>query len=500
MLSWGATARTCRHDAAGASDPEGKTVPDPGVTRRELLSRAAGGFGAIALAGMLQEVEARAAPMSTEGRQAGGDPLAPRPPHRPARARRVIFLYMTGGVSHVDTFDPRPKLVADHGKTITVDNWQGKLGQFTRYLKKPQWDFRPGGACGTEISDLFPHVRSVADDLCVIRSLSSDHTNHYEGTLGMHTGSFTFARPSIGAWVSYGLGTENQNLPSFVVIAPQAPYAGTQTWGSDFLPGCHQGTHLTPGPNPIPNIRRRSPSPELQQLELDLVARSNRRHLEQRPGDAALEARIKSFETAFGMQREAPEVFDLSRESDATLKLYGLEGGRTDGFAWQCLIGRRLAERGVRFIELIDTGSAGNWDSHGNMLEHAPLAKKVDRPIAGLITDLKQRGMLDDTLVVWTTEFGRTPYHEQPNHAGREHHHQAFSSWLAGGGVKGGIVHGSTDEYGVAVAEDRVHVHDFHATILHLLGLDHERLTYRHAGRDYRLTDVAGQVVQAVLA
>jgi hypothetical protein len=467
------------------------SVRAPGVTRRELLCRAAGGFGAIALAGLLHDLEARAAP---------ADPLAPRPPHRPARARRVIFLYMTGGVSHVDTFDPRPKLGADHGKTITVDNWQGKLGQFTRYLKKPQWDFRPGGRCGTEISDLFPHVRAVADELCVIRSLSSDHTNHYEGTLGMHTGSFTFARPSLGAWVSYGLGTENQNLPSFVVIAPHAPYAGTQTWGSDFLPGCHQGTHLTPGPDPIPNIHRRAPSAELQQLELDLVARSNRRHLEQHPGDAALEARIKSFETAFGMQREAPEVFDLSGESDATLKLYGLERGRTDGFGWQCLIGRRLAERGVRFIELIDTGSSNNWDSHGNMLDHARLARNVDRPIAGLITDLKARGMLDDTLVVWTTEFGRTPYHEQPNHAGREHHHQAFSSWLAGGGVKGGLVHGSTDEYGIAVAADRVHVHDFHATILHLLGLDHERLTYRHAGRDYRLTDVAGQVVQAILA
>jgi hypothetical protein len=466
-------------------------MPHFGVTRRELLSRAAGGFGAIALAGMLSDLELHAG--------TAADPLAPKQPHHAARAKRVIFLYMTGGVSHVDTFDYKPRLFVDHGKTITVDNWQGKLGQFKRYLKKPQWDFKPGGRCGTEISELFPHVRSVADDLCVIRSMESDHTNHYEGTLGMHTGSFTFARPSIGAWVSYGLGTENQNLPSFVVIAPQAPYAGTQTWGSDFLPGCHQGTHLMPGPNPIPNIRRRSPSPELQQLELDMIARSNRRHLEQRPGDAALEARIKSFETAFGMQREAPEVFDLSKESDATLKLYGLQRGGTDGFAWQCLIGRRMAERGVRFIELIDVGSSNNWDSHGNMMDHARLAKNVDRPIAGLITDLKQRGMLDDTLVVWTTEFGRTPYHEQPNHAGREHHHQAFSSWLAGGGIKGGMAHGKTDEYGVAVAEDRVHVHDFHATILHLLGLDHERLTYRHAGRDYRLTDVAGQVVQAIL-
>jgi hypothetical protein len=411
-----------------------------------------------------------------------------------------MFLYMTGGVSHVDTFDHKPKLYTDAGKTVTVDNWQGKPGQFTRYLKRPNWEFHPGGRCGTMVSELFPHVRAVADELCVIRSMTSDHTNHYEGTLGMHTGSFTFARPSIGAWVSYGLGTENRNLPSFVVVAPAPPYAGAQTWGADFLPGCHQGTHLTPGPKPIANVERRVASDALQRLELELVADANRRHLEDRPADAALEARIRSFETAFGMQREAPEVFDLSGETDATLKLYGLERGRTTGFAWQCLIGRRLAERGVRFIELIDTGSSGNWDSHGNMQEHAPLARNVDRPIAALITDLKQRGLLDDTLVVWTTEFGRTPYHEQPNHAGREHHHQAFSSWLAGGGVKSGMVHGATDDYGIAVADQRVHVHDFHATILHLLGLDHERLTFRHAGRDYRLTDLAGEVVRELLA
>ncbi len=328
--------------------------------------------------------------------------------------------------------------------------------------------------------------------------MSSDHTNHYESTLGMHTGSFTFARPSIGAWVSYGLGTENRNLPSFVVVAPRPPYAGTQTWGADFLPGCHQGTHLVPGPVPVANVRPRVPLAQ-QQLELELMARANRAHSNARPGDAHLEARIRSFETAFGMQREMPAVFDLAGETESTLRLYGLTRGQTTGFGWQCLVARRLAERGVRFIELIDTGSSGNWDSHGNMNEHVPLARNVDRPIAGLITDLKRRGMLDDTLVVWTTEFGRTPYHEQPNHAGREHHHQVFSSWLAGGGVKGGLVHGASDDYGIAVAEDRVHVHDFHATILHLLGLDHERLTYRHAGRDYRLTDVAGQVVRPIL-
>jgi hypothetical protein len=469
----------------------GATMNSPTFSRRELFQRAAGGFASIALAGILGEEQTKAAT---------ADPLAPRLPQLPAKAKRVIFLYMTGGVSHVDTFDPKPKLVADQGKTIAVDNWQGKRGQFKRFLKQPQWTFKPGGTCGTEVSDLFPNVRNVVDDLCVIRSMESNHTNHYEGTLGIHCGSWTFARPSIGAWVSYGLGTENQNLPSFLVIAPAAPYAGAQTWGSDFLPGCHQGTHVVPGPTPIPNMRPRVSSPELQQLELELIAKANQRHLEARPGDAALEARIKSFETAFGMQRAAPEAFDLTRETDATLKLYGLDRGRVTGFAWQCLVARRLAERGVRFIELIDTGSSNNWDSHGNMMDHAGLARNVDKPIAALITDLKQRGLLDDTLVVWTTEFGRTPYHESSNATGREHHHQVFSSWLAGGGVKGGIVHGASDEYGIAVAENRVHVHDFHATILHLLGLDHEKLTFRHAGRDYRLTDVHGNVVRPILA
>lgn len=462
------------------------------------MTRSTGGLAGIALAALLGEsafADDTAAGQATH-------PLSPRPPHHPPRAKRVIFLYMTGGVSHVDSFDPKPQLVADHGKTLIVDNWQGKAGQFTRYFKRPQWEFRPGGQCGTEVSDLFPHMREKVDDLCVIRSLSTDHTNHYESTLGMHTGSFTFARPSIGAWVSYGLGTENQNLPSFMVIAPAPPYAGSQTWGSDFLPGCHQGTHLTPGPTPIADIAPRQKSSKLQELEAALARRANQRHLTASGADAAIEARIRSFETAFGMQAEAPDAFDLSQESAATLRSYGLEAGQTTGFGWQCLIARRLAERNVRFIELIDVGSniAANWDAHGDMLTHAPLAKNVDQPIAALLADLKARGLWDDTLVVWTTEFGRTPYHEQADAKGREHHHQVFSSWLAGGGVRGGMVYGASDEHGIAVAERRVHVHDFHATILHLLGLDHERLTYRHAGRDYRLTDVSGQVVRAILA
>lgn len=462
-------------------------------TRRQLLQRAAGGFAGLALHAMLaEEQQVLSAP--------SGDPLAARSPHFVPRAKRVIFLYMTGGVSHVDSFDYKPALFKNHGKKITVDNWQGKVGEFPRYLKRPDWRFRPGGESGLMVSDLFPHIREIADDLCVIRSLESDHTNHYEGTLGMHTGSWTFARPSIGAWVSYGLGTENQNLPSFMVVAPHAPYAGGQTWGSDFLPGAHQGTWIVPGQDPIPNIRPRTESSQQQELELELLAAANRRHLQARPEDRALEARIRSFETAFGMQQAAPEAFDLSGETAATLDMYGVQPGQTSGFGWQCLIGRRLAERGVRFIELIDVGSANNWDAHGDMATHAPLAKNVDQPIAALVQDLKHRGMLDDTLVVWTTEFGRTPYHETANHPGREHHHQVFSSWLAGGGVQAGMAYGSSDEHGIAVGENRVHVHDFHATILHLLGLNHERLTFRHAGRDYRLTDVHGTVVGDILA
>ena len=428
------------------------------------------------------------------------DPLSPKPTHFPAKAKRVIFLYMSGGVSHVDSWDPKPKLVADAGKTIPVNEFQGRKGEFNMFLKRPQWDFKPYGKCGTEVSSLFPHMAECVDDMCVIRSMKSDHTNHYEATLGIHTGSFTFARPSIGAWLSYGLGTINRNLPSFVVIAPHSPYAGGQVWGSDFLPGAHQGTLVVPGPEPVANIQRRASSSRLQELELAAMAKMNQRHMASRDHDAALAARMTSFETAFGMQTEMPEVFDLSKEDDETLALYGLQRGSTSGFAWQCLVARRLAERGVRFVELIDVGSSNNWDAHGDMMAHAPLAKNVDQPIAGLLRDLKRRGMLEDTLVVWTTEFGRTPFNAAAGAAGREHHHWVFSSWLAGAGVKPGITYGKSDEYGIDVGEDPVHVHDFHATILHLLGLDHERLTYRHTGRDYRLTDVAGRVVKEILA
>ena len=354
------------------------------------------------------------------------------------------------------------------------------------------------------------------DDICLIRSMNGDHNDHFQATLGMHTGSVSFARPSIGSWVSYGLGTENQNLPSYIVlpdpagwvkllddyepdaVAPELPYAGTQVFSSDFLPGVHAGTRVMSGAEPIPNLNRRSPSPQIQQMELSLLERFNRKHLQQHPADPALLARLKSFETAAGMQLAMPEVLDLSGESDATLGLYGLERGSAKGFAWQCLVARRLIERGTRFVELIDVGSHDNWDAHSDISTHEPLARNVDQAIAGLLQDLKGRGLLDDTLVVWTTEFGRSPTIDGPK--GRSHHAAAFSSWLAGGGVKPGIAYGKTDDYGGQVAENKVHVHDFHATILHLLGFDHEKLTFRHAGRDFRLTDVAGNVVKDILA
>ena len=446
--------------------------------------------GSLLLPGIIEQLMADA-----------GDPLAARQPHFPARAQRVIFLFMTGGVSHIDTFDPKPALDRDHGKQIEADHPEikGRPGYERIFLKRPQWAFSPHGACGTEVSALFPHVATCVDDIAMIRSMHTSHSNHYNATLGMHTGSFAFSRPSLGAWVSYGLGTGNANLPGFVVIAPKQTYAGTQVYASDFLPGAHQGTLVVPGSEPVANVRPRVPA-DRQALELAALRDLDAAHLAARADDPLLAARMRSFETAFGMQMAVPDAFDMTTEDDATLALYGMARGQTTGFGWQCLAARRLVERGVRFVELIDTGSSGNWDAHGDMMTHVGLAKNVDQPIAGLLRDLKRRGLLDDTLVVWTTEFGRTPFNNTADAKGREHHPWAFTSWLAGAGVKGGIVHGATDEHGMRAVEQPVHVHDFHATILHLMGFDHERLTFRHAGRDYRLTDVHGKVVREVLA
>ena len=459
--------------------------------RREFLRSAVA--GSLLMPGILQQLLAE--------ENATADPLSPKLSHALPRAKQVIFLFMTGGVSHVDTFDNKPRLSQDVGKEVKLDHPEIKdrPGYERIFLKRPQWEFRQYGESGMEVSDLFPHVGSCADDIALIRSMHTSHSNHYNATLGMHTGSFAFARPSLGAWVSYGLGSENRNLPSFVTIAPAQTYAGTQVYASDFLPGAHQGTLVVPGAEPIANVRPRIEDAR-QRLELAVLQRLNQQHLASRSNDPQLAARIRTFETAFGMQMAVPDLFDLTKETDATHQLYGLQRGNTNGFGWQCLIARRMVERGVRFVELIDTGSSGNWDSHGDMMDHQRLAKNVDQPIAGLLKDLKSRGMLDDTLVVWTTEFGRTPFNNSAEAKGREHHNWAFSSWLAGGGSKGGTTYGATDENGMRAEVDRVHVHDFHATILHLMGLDHTRLTYRHSGRDYRLTDVEGEVVQGVIA
>jgi len=418
------------------------------------------------------------------------NPLAAKAPHFPGTAKRLIFLYMTGGVSHVDTFDPKPALIqaANEGK---------KPPRFDKYLPGG-WKFAPSKATGTEVSELFPHVSGILNEVCLIRSMVADHNDHFQASQGLHAGSVTVKRPSMGSWVSYGLGTENQNLPSFVVIAPVLPYAGALNWGSDFLPGAHAGTRIIGGEEPILDLNRRTPTAELQQLELGLLDRLNKQHLGSRPGDNALSARIKSFEVAYGMQSEMPQVLDLTRESDETLKLYGLERGVNQGFAWQCLIGRRLAERGVRFVELVDSGTTKNWDSHNEINEMEAMGKNADQAIAALIKDLKSRGMLEDTLVVWATEFGRTPWLEQTH--GRGHYNRCFTCWMAGGGIKSGIVYGKTDEYGLNVVENPVPVHDLQATILQCLGFDHTKLTFRHAGRDFRLTDVHGNVVKAILA
>lgn len=462
----------------------------PIVSRRGFVQSAVA--GSMLLPGLLSELLAADR----------GDPLVPKEPHVPGRAQAVIFLFMSGGVSHVDSFDPKPRLIADHGKQVTFDHpeTRNRPGYEKLFLKKPDWQFAKRGQSGIEVSTLFPHLGQQVDDLALIRSLHTSHSNHYNATLGMHTGSFAFARPSIGAWTSYGLGTANRNMPSFLVLAPQMPYAGTQVWAADFLPGAHQGTRVVPGSEPVANLRPRVASATRQKLELDALHALNEAHLSNRRDDPYLSARIKSFETAFGMQSEMPEALNLAQESDATLSLYGLKRGQTDGFGWQCLVARRLVERGVRFVELIHTGSSGNWDSHGNMADHGRLAQQVDQPMAGLLQDLKRRGMFENVLVVWTTEFGRTPFNNTVQNPGREHHNWGFSSWLAGAGVKRGIVHGATDEHGIRAVEKPVHVHDFHATILRLMGLDHTKLTYRHAGRDYRLTDVHGNVVEEILA
>lgn len=463
------------------------------ISRRTALQTLAAGTGASFL------------PAATMAQNAlNGTTGSAKAPHRPARAKHVIVLYMSGGFSHVDTFDPKPRLIRDHDKSIgppvETDPQQVKKD---RYLKASSWQFRPNRQCGTEVSDLFPHIREVMHEAALIRSMHSDHRDHGEATLQLHTGSTNVPMPSLGAWLSYGLGTDNSQLPGHVVISEHRPYNGPMIWDSNFLPAIHSGVQVLPGDEPLPNLKPDSPA-DLQKLELELLASLNQRHLEKRAHDARLIGRRDTFRSAKGLQDLAPQVLDVTRESKQTLAAYGAEPGDRSSYAAQCIMTRRLVESGVRFVEIVDAVGAcrDNWDAaHRDIGSHAKYAKRVDQPIAALIRDLKQRGMLDDVLLVFCTEFGRSPWAQDGKGTkSRNHHPNAFSGWLAGGGIKGGVVYGRTDDIGNRVDENAVHVHDFHATILHLLGLDHERLTWRHAGRDFRLTDVHGRVIEDIIA
>ncbi|MBM3821933.1 MAG: DUF1501 domain-containing protein [Verrucomicrobia bacterium] len=461
-----------------------------------MLRRTGGGFGYLALASLLKEAGTfRSAALEPKLPGSSTHPLTSKAPHFSARAKRVIFLFMPGGPSQVDTFDPKPRLTRDHGKPSP----ELYLGERRNLLASP-WKFQRHGQSGIEVSELFPHTSRCIDDICVIRSMVADDTNHPGGCLQMNTGERVFSRPSMGAWVTYGLGTENQNLPGFIAIGPGPIIEGARQYGASFLPASYQGTFVSDLDNPIRNLKNPKAGLDQQRQELDALQRLNALHAADRPEDLRLASRTASFELAYRMQSEAPEAFALTKESDATRKLYGIDQPHTSTFGKQCLLARRLVERGVRFVQLYHTtGGFQPWDQHGDLKGgHEKNSAATDLPIAGLIRDLKSRGLLDETLVLWGGEFGRTPAAQGTD--GRDHHPYGFSMWLAGGGVKGGMAYGATDELGWHAVEKPVHIHDLHATVLHLLGLDHERLTYRYAGRDFRLTDVFGHVVRGILA
>jgi len=435
------------------------------------------------------------------------NPLAPRAPHFDPRARRVIFLFMGGGPSQHDLFDYKPRLTAEEGKkpTIPFADREITVGLENSMSLGPMSPFAPRGQSGMVMSDLLPHLATIADDICLLRSMSADNRSHDQATLQFHTGAFLSLRPSLGAWLSYGLGTENENLPSFISINPQSD---VRNYGSAFLPAIHQGIRLNAKPSgpkdlPIQYLHDPTSSEEGQRRRLDLLRSMNRDLSGRIGGDAQMEGVIESFELAFRMQTESPKLVDLGNESKATLELYGVGKEPTDRNARACLLARRFVEAGVRFVQVTMDG----WDHHGNIRDGLPkMCAQTDQPTVALVKDLKQRGMLDDTLVLWSGEFGRTPWSQdlsgtQPlSQHGREHQPESFCTWLAGGGVCGGLTYGTTDDYGYRVVENGVHLHDLHATLLHLLGFDHEKLTYRHGGRDYRLTDVFGHVVKGILA
>ena len=459
------------------------------LTRREMLRSTACGFGSVALMGMLQDIAQATAT---------GSSAFPNL-HFAPRAKQVIFLFLHGGVSHIDTFDPKPELDKRHGQPLPFDQAL-QFAEVGNLMRSP-WKFRHYGECGLPVSDLFPNTGSVIDDLCLIRSMHVEQVDHGGAILQLHTGSAVFTRPSLGSWVTYGLGSENQNLPGFITLAPTQMHGAQQLYSSAFLPASFQGTAVgdftkSMKDAKIKNLRRAELTDQLQRLQLDLVQRHNREHLARATADSRLEARIEAFEMAFRMQMEAPEVLAINSESASTMQMYGINGGPTENFGRQCLTARRLVEHGVRFVQCTHSYK---WDQHGDLFNgHTNNALEVDQPIAALISDLKQRGMLDETLVVWGTEFGRTPMAEGDD--GRDHNPYGFTLWLAGGGVKGGYVHGATDDFGYFAVKDRVSMYDLHATLLHLLGLDHTRLTYRYAGRDFRLTDVHGRVVHELFA
>lgn len=470
-----------------SSDP--RAGREPRLSRRGVLQASGVGFAWLAYAGIEGLLAAERV-----------DPLAPRPPHFPARAKRVIFLFMHGGPSQVDTFDWKPLLERDHGKPLPFAKPRIQFAQTGNLLKSP-WKFAQHGGSGAWVSELFPNVAERVDDLCFLKAMHGTNEAHGGALLALHTGSATFVRPSMGSWITFGLGTENRNMPGFITLCPTLGHGGVNNWSAAFLPGAYQGTPIgnasvKASEATIRHLSAPADGAELQRAELDLLAELNREHLAERAGDPQLEARIQSFELAFRMQAEAPGVLSIEGESDATKQLYGIDDPTTENFGRQCLMARRLAEAGVRFVQCTHSYK---WDQHENLKAgHSQNAREVDRPIAGLLADLKARGLLEDTLVLWAGEFGRTPTAQGSD--GRDHNPHGFTVWLAGGGVKAGISHGATDDYGFYATEGKVHVHDLHATLLHLLGLDHERLTYRYAGRDFRLTDVAGTVVREILA
>ena len=484
--------------AAEIHSAENALLPE----RRRLLKTAAVGFGHLAFKALLAE-DSHAA--ETAGRSAirSANPLAPKQLHHAAKAKRIVFLFMKGGPSHVDTFDPKPLLDRDNGKPLPFDLPRVTFAKQGNLLRSP-WKFQQHGESGLPVSALFPNVAKHIDDLCVLRSVHGTNPAHGGALLKLHTGSDQFVRPSMGSWLVYGLGTENQNLPAFVTICPTLAHGGVNNWGSAFLPAHCQGTpignaSLASSAARVKHIRNSRLTTEQQRKQLDLISAMNRDHLETTGPDQALTGRLSSFELAYRMQSTMPEVQDLSKETGATQKQYGIDDPVTQDFGRQCLLARRFLERGVRFVQVTHSDSEVQWDQHGNLYQgHTKNASEVDKPIAGFLQDLKDRDLLKDTLVLWGGEFGRTPTAQGTN--GRDHNPHGFTMWMAGGGTKGGHAYGATDEYGYYAAENKMHVHDLHATILHILGLDHERLTYRYAGRDFRLTDVAGHVAKDILA